>query len=128
MDPACIKYPEVKALLGYFVLGTLAAFGAVCALWAVFGWLLPDGAGCALVCWGEPDDGILARVKWLQAMGLLRAPLLAVAEDGAFFCPGAEICSGEELLPRLEWERKRVNGTGDGDHSGRGQRGDLSEL
>ena len=33
----------------YVLLGTLAAYGALSALWAALGWLLPGLRGCALV-------------------------------------------------------------------------------
>ena len=115
-------------MLRFFVVGTLAAFGAFCALWAVLGWLLPGGKGCALVCYGIPDEGILTRSKWLRGTGLLDVPLLAVADGAERTVPGTEICSGEELLSRLEWERKRIDGTGNGDHTGHHQRGGVSEL
>ena len=115
-------------MLGYFVVGTLAAFGFFCVLWALLGWLLPGGKGSALVCYGTPDEEILNRSKWLKDMGLLDVPLLIVAEETEVTYPGTEICSREELLPRLERERNRYHGTGDGDHSGRHQRRGVSEL
>lgn len=115
-------------MAGYILLGTLAAFGAFSVLWALLGWLLPSGRGCALVCFGMPDEGILSRYRWLRDLGLLNVPLLIVAEEGGTEHRGTEICSGEELLPRLEWERNRFDGTGNGDHSGRHQRRGVSEL
>lgn len=114
-------------MAGYVILGTLAAFGALCAAWAAFGWLLPGLKGCMLVCLGAPDEEILAKYKVLNGLGLLDCPLLVVAEEGV--CGSdTEICSREELLSRLEWERKRFDGTGNGDHSGHHQRGGVSEL
>lgn len=115
-------------MIGYFVLGTLAAFGLLCALWAAFGWLLPGLKGCALVCVGVPEPEILARSKWLREMGLLDVPLLIVADVGTEDVPETEICSREELLSRLEWERNRVHGTGNGDCTGHNQCCGLSEL
>ncbi|MBO7252643.1 MAG: hypothetical protein J6V25_08445 [Oscillospiraceae bacterium] len=114
-------------MAGYFVIGALAAFGAMSLLWAVLGWLLPGGKGCALVCWGMPDEGILSRYRWLYAMGLLRCPLLAVTEQDAA-CPELEICTGQMLLHRLEWEREQVHGAGNGDHPRCDQRRGVSEL
>ena len=35
-------------MAGYILLGFLAAFGALSALWAIFGWLLPAAVGCAV--------------------------------------------------------------------------------
>lgn len=112
----------------YVLLGTLAAFGALSGIWTLLGWLLPGAGGCALVCVGAPDEGIRSRYRWLYAVGFLRCPLIAVAPDTAAVGPETEICSREELLPRLEWEADRFHGTGTGDSSGRGQRRDLSEL
>ena len=115
-------------MLTFFVVGTLAAFGALCALWAVLGWLLPSGKGSALVCYGTPDEGILTRSKWLRSLGLLNVPLIVVAEGAQGVPPEIEICAGDALLSRLELERKRFDGTGNGDPAGRGQRGGISEL
>lgn len=115
-------------MAGYILIGTLAAFGAFSAFWALFGWLLPGGKGCALVCFGVPDDGILSRYRWLKGLGLMHCPLLIVAEEDGFSCRDTEICSGENLLSRLERERLESNGTGNGDHSGRHQRRGVSEL
>ena len=114
-------------MAGYLVLGVLAAFGLLCAAWAVFGWLLPGMKGCALVCMGAPGEEIVARYKLLRGMGLLDCPLLVVAEAESESAD-IEICSGEDLLSRLEWERKRFDGTGNGDHSGHHQHGGVSEL
>ena len=115
-------------MLGYFIWGTMAAFGVLCALWAMLGWLLPGAKGCILVCYGVPDSEILTRSKWLKSLGLLDVPLLAVVKEQETPCPGAELCSCEDLLSRLELERKQYHGTGNGDHSGRHQRCGVSEL
>ncbi len=65
-------------MLGFVILGVLAAFGALCALWAVFGLLLPGARGGVLVCLCRQgsEEAILRRYGWLQAMGLLRCPLV----------------------------------------------------
>ena len=116
-------------MAGYILIGTLAAFGCFSVVWAVLGWLLPVGRGCALVCVGQPDEGVLSRYKWLRGAGLLHYPLLIVAEEEAGLQEAeTEICSREDLLPRLEWERNQFNGTGNGDHTGRHQRRGISEL
>ena len=115
-------------MAGYVFFGALAAFGALCALWAGLGWLLPSGRGCAVVCYGCPDEGVLSRCRWLQALGLLTVPLIVVAEDGTQPERGTEICSPEALLLRLERERNRFDGTGNGDPTGRHQRRGISEL
>jgi hypothetical protein len=60
----------------------------------------------------------------------LRCPLLIVHCHGTVCPPGtdAEIVGPEELLPRLEQERYGIDGTGNGDPSGRDQRRGVSEL
>ena len=112
---------------GYVILGMLAAFGLLCGLWAAFGWLLPGMRGCTLVSMGVPSEECLKRIRWLNGMGLLNCPLIVVSDEDAGNAD-MEICSGNALISRLEWERKRFDGTGNGDHSGRDQRGGLSEL
>ncbi len=112
-------------MVWYVILGMLSAFGLFCFLWGAFGWLLPKDKGCAIVCWGQPDEGTRAWIKWLQGFGLLRAPLLVIAQAQT---DDLEICAGENLLSRLEWERKRFDGTGNGDHSGNHQCGGVPEL
>ena len=112
---------------GFMILGVLAAFGLFCALWAVFGWLLPGLRGCALVFVGVPGEMMLKKYRLLRDMGLLECPLLAVAERETERTD-IEICCREALLSRLEMERNRFDGTGDGDHSGNHQRGGVPEL
>ena len=112
---------------GTVILGVLAAFGLLCALWTVFGRLLPGLRGCALVCLGPPEEEIVTGYNVLKGMGLLNCPLIVVT-DPAVECPEMEICSREDLLSRLEMERKRFDGTGNGDHSGHHQCGGVPEL
>ncbi|MBQ8833959.1 MAG: hypothetical protein IJ001_03445 [Oscillospiraceae bacterium] len=116
-------------MLGYVILGMLAAFGLLSILWAVLGWLLPSGRGCAVVCFGYPDEGIVSRCRWLRSLGLLSVPLIAVTDEK--IQPNGcetEICSPGELLARLEWERNRDHGTGNGDPAGCHQCGGIPEL
>lgn len=115
-------------MAGYILIGFFAAFGAFSVLWAVFGWLLPGGKGCALVCVGDPDAGILSRYRWLRGMGFLNCPLLIVVDEALPDDRGIEICSREQLVSRLEQERNLNNGTGNGDPAGRHQRRGISEL
>ena len=115
----------------WVILGMLAAFGLLSAVWTALGWLLPDGRGMALVCLGCPDEGIVSRYRWLRGAGLLRCPLLVCAEEDLpqwQTATGIEICGREELVPRLELERKNIDRTGNGDPAGRHQRRGVSEL
>ena len=110
-------------------LTVLAAIGVLSILWAALGWLLPGGQGCALVCVGEPDVGTLSRWQWLKGLGLLRFPLIAVTDaEMPWQDTDMERCRPEELLSRLEMERNRFDGTGNGDPTGRHQRRGISEL
>ncbi len=70
-------------MLGFVILGVLAAFGALCMLWALFGLLLPGARGGALVCLCKAgnEEAILRRYFWLQAMGLLRCPLVLLGSS-----------------------------------------------
>ena len=111
-------------MAGYVILGLLSAFGAWCALWTAFGWLLPEDKGGAVVYVGRPEPEQLARIRWLKSLGLLKSPVLIVAEGGEV-PRDTEICSREALLSRLEREKERVDGTGNGDHSGHHQCGGV---
>ena len=65
-------------MVWYVVIGTLAAFGLVSALWLIFGWLIPGGKGWAAVCFRE--GAALERCLWLREWGLLRGPVLLLGE------------------------------------------------
>ena len=94
----------------YILVGTLASYGALSALWAAFGWLLPGLRGCALVYIGAPSEGVRRRYRWLRGLGLINCPFLAVTQQPE--TEDTEVCSREELLTRLEWEAERFGGTG----------------
>ena len=115
-------------MAGYFVTGALAAVGVLAILWALLGWLLPDGRGCLLVCYGAPDEGICSRYRWLRGAGLLGCPLVAVDAPEDKVREDVELCAGEDLVLRLKWERNQDYGTGTGDFTGRHQCRDLPEL
>lgn len=115
-------------MAGYVIVGTLAAMGLFCLVWAMICWLLPGGEGCAVVCYGPPRMEIFAVFKWLKGLGILNCPLIAVTEERYCHIDETESCSPEALLPRLIEERNRLDGTGNGDHTGRGQRRGISEL
>jgi hypothetical protein len=107
----------------WIILSILAAFGALCALWAMFGFLLAGQRGAVLVCLCRPgcgEEAVIRHYGWLRDLGLLRAPLMLV--DGGLTeeerarllrCrQGVTICDPEELLSRLEQERNRLDRTG----------------
>jgi len=115
-------------MAGCFLLGTLAAFGALSLLWALFGWLLPAASGCAVVFYGAAEGEIFTVFKWLRSLGLLKCPVLVVTEEALSGLPDVEYCTGEELLPRLKEERNRYYGTGTADPAGHSQCRGISEL
>lgn len=103
----------------YMVIGALAAFGLVCALWAVLGWLFADDTGAALVCVVRPggaEEAVLRRYGWLRDLGIYRGPLILLGQDitpeeAEMLLrqePGIEFCEPEELLSRLELEREKL--------------------
>ena len=79
-------------MAGMVILGTLAAFGALCALWLLAGWVLPgDRAGIMVYCWRESAAGRGFAIRWrLQwDLGLIRGRLAVIdlgltEEDRAF--------------------------------------------
>lgn len=101
------------------VLCMLAAFGALSALWAMFGWLLPGGTEGVIVCHigqGMPESFFLWRYVLLRELGLLGCRLIVVdcgmTEAQSRWLQeqrgGIEICSPEGLSSRLELERDRI--------------------
>ena len=116
-------------MVGYWIVVVLAAFGLFCALWAAIGCVITADMGCAVVCMDPPGEEIFARFILLKALGLLDCPILAVTEETIpVHFDDTEICSPEQLLSRLAEERKRFDGTGNGDHTGRHQCRGISEL
>ena len=68
-------------MAGMILLGTLAAFGALCALWLFLGaWLPGSRSGLMLYCWRSSAAGrgfvMRWRVQW--DLGLIRGKLAVV--------------------------------------------------
>lgn len=61
-------------MIWYVLLGLLAAFGLLCALWTMFGFVLPGSRRCGimLLCSPEEEKNILRRLLWLRELGFLR--------------------------------------------------------
>lgn len=107
-------------MLGYVLLGALAAFGLFSIIWGIVGSFLSCWRGCILVYFSRsgkaPGTPILC-YRWLQGLGLIKSPLLIV---GSNISPqvrqrlqrrhsNIEFCSPEELPSRLELERKSLD-------------------
>lgn len=106
-------------MVTWIILTVLAAFGGLCVLWTLFGFLLPGQRGAAVVCicrGNAREEQIIRYYGWLRDLGLVHAPLLLVdsgiTEDERarlLRCrQGIEICTMEELPSRLEQERNRI--------------------
>lgn len=104
----------------WIVLGVLAAFGALCALWALLGFLLPRQRGAVTVCLCRGDgaeEHLIRRHRWLRDMGLIRDPLillddgLSETEKKRLTQQGLIICDMAELSARLEQEREKLDRT-----------------
>jgi len=92
------------------MIGALAAFGLICAVWIGCGLMLPRIAGGAAVLTGPLDRETMDTARrwvWLREMGLLYTPLVALEEGLTGYerewliCNGFEICSREALTVRL---------------------------
>lgn len=118
-------------MAGYILLGSLAAFGFLSALWALFGWLLPGERQGVILGTGAKQESLVRRYLWLRRVGLLSCPLILVEPQGLdagyLTAQGIEICTWEEISFRLGIGAKDFD-AGIGDHSGRHQRGGVSEL
>lgn len=103
------------------VLTVLGAFGLFCAIWVLFGFLLPGGQGAAgvLLCRGEAgEEAVLRRYLWLCNMGLIRCPLLLVdcglSETDRLRLEQypVTLCTFGQLQHYLEQERAHLGTTG----------------
>lgn len=104
-------------MIGFFVLGTLAAFGLVSALWTLYGLLLPPDRDGVLFAPGRPgaaEGSFARRYLWLRELGLIRGKLVLVnfgLSDGErdwLLERGVEVCTPEQLPARME-TGERVN-------------------
>lgn len=104
----------------WIVIGMLAAFGALCALWALSGFLLPhqDGGVTVCVCRGDgKEEPLIHRYRWLQGMGLIHCPLilldggLSEADKARLTRQGLTVCDKADLTARVEQEREKLDRT-----------------
>ena len=61
-------------MFGFVLIGALAAFGLVCAVWVLAGLFVPREKG-RLVYFGPDPVDFARRYLWLREMGLLRCTL-----------------------------------------------------
>ena len=103
----------------WILVGMLAAFGALCALWVLFGFLLPVQHGTVTVCLccGQgQEEHLIRRHRWLRDMGLTHSPLILLdgglteQERERLTRQGITICDLAELTARLEQEREKLDG------------------
>lgn len=92
-------------MAGYVLIGALAAFGLMCAVWILWGLFLPDGGEELLIYDGGDTRVFAQRYLWLREMGLLRCRLLVLSPEESdrewLEAQGIEICSREALPTRL---------------------------
>ena len=113
-----IQYSEVVLVVGYIMLGTLAAFGLVSALWVLYGFLLPAERGGGLYAPARPgvtEDSFARRYLWLRELGLLREELTMVdfgisnapmfVEDDIMNRLGTVSAHAEEVDDEQEFEK-----------------------
>ena len=102
----------------WILVGMLAAFGALCVLWVLFGFLLPVQHGMVTVCLcrGQgQEEHLIRRHRWLRDMGLTHSPLILIdgglseEERGRMARQGITICDLAELSARLEQEREKLD-------------------
>lgn len=74
MAPPTIECSGVRHLIGFVIMGFFAAFGVLCALWAVFGAVIFRKVPCQLTlrCTDGRELTLLRRLCWLREMGLLQ--------------------------------------------------------
>lgn len=94
-------------MAGYVLIGMLAAFGLVCAVWILCGLFFRGGKTGSLVFLGEDAHICAQRYIWLREMGLVRDRLL-IPDNGLeeqerqwLEAQGIEICDRVELAERF---------------------------
>ncbi len=122
----------------YVIVGVLAAFGALCILWVLFGALLTRPRGDALVCFcGEGrEERIIRRYRWLRDLGLVKCPLVLLDSGLPLWqrqqlmqkCGAVRFYTTEKWIKLLEQERRKGGRAGNGNAAGDHCSGDLSEL
>ena len=115
--------------MGWFLIGALAAFGLVCAVWTLWGFCLSPDEG-RLIYVGPAPIEFARRYLWLKEMGLIRCRLSVAEPDGEterwLHDRGIESWSREEIAGGQMGETEFDGRTGD--IAGNHRRGGFSEL
>ena len=119
-------------MAGFVCIGTLAAFGMLCALWLIYGFCCGKPEGTVLIL-SRGQQGLIRRCLWLREMGLLRCPMVLIDPELDEMDTHWILSRGVEIwktFPDGEADGTgvRTHGTGTGDSSGCHQRGGVSEL
>jgi len=103
-------------MLGYAVIGMLAAFGTLCALWVLLGIFLPGSRKTVTCCLCSKEDAlyIRRRWRWLKDLGLIRGRIVI-------------LCDRKQALEHIKQELERID-AGTTDPTGHHRRCGVSEL
>lgn len=86
-------------------LGTLAAFGILCAVWVCFGWLFSGGSRGCVICAGTEAAAICRRMLWLRDLGLVQCRVYLVRADAP-----EEVCRELERRGAVIWDLRIMSG------------------
>lgn len=103
-------------MLGYAVIGMLAAFGMLCALWVLLGVFLPGSSKTVTYCLCSKEDAIYIRRRWrwLKDLGLIRGRIVI-------------LCDKQRTLEHIKQELEHID-PGTTDPTGHHRRGGVPEL
>lgn len=75
--PPAIECGEVRQMFWHFLMGFLAAFGALCAIWVLFGLVIPGSVRChvAVCCPKGREIAVIRRFCRLRELGLIHSEL-----------------------------------------------------
>lgn len=124
-------------MIWYIFLGFLAAFGLLCILWILFGFLLPGSVRCriAVICPRGREIATIRRFCLLREFGLLRFELVVInsalnPRQKRFIAekyPFIRFCSQQTWLFGVEG-RQTACESRTGDPPGNNCRSGISEL
>ena len=103
-------------MLGYVLIGFLAAFGAFCVLWSLLGSWLTDSREERIFLLPAPgrEEATLRRYRWLRHTGFVKGRLIVVSNVAATLSekyPDMRFVTWEEFTLAREFEQERWNGT-----------------